>query len=131
LKALKGDSSDNIGGLKGIGPRTAARLLVEHGSLTALLDDPARMPAQHRDALLAQADRLRHVRALTTICREVPVSLDLAVCCVQQYDRQSAAALVRAMGLGRLAQRLPTYTEVAAPKPRKRKAVPAGQLALF
>src|SRR5262249_37712504 len=61
LKALKGDSSDNIGGLKGIGPRTAARLLVEHGSLTALLDDPARMPAQHRDALLAQADRLRHV----------------------------------------------------------------------
>jgi len=136
LKALKGDSSDNIAGLAGIGPKTAARLLTEHGGLEAVLTDPALVPEKHRGGLALHADRLRQARALTTICRDAPVRLELAACCVLEYDRAGAAALLRSMGLGRLAQRLPRFdapAEPAAPRPKPRR-VRAGsdlQLALF
>ena len=39
MLALMGDASDNVPGVKGIGPRTALPLLVEHGSIEALLDN--------------------------------------------------------------------------------------------
>jgi DNA polymerase-1 len=133
LKALKGDSSDNIAGLAGMGPKTAARLLAEHGGLDALLTDTA-APDKHREALLLHADRLRQARVLTTICRDVPVALDLATCCVDGYDRGQAIALLRSMGLARLIGRLPDYTRPKAAQPVKRattKRPPASQLSLF
>jgi DNA polymerase-1 len=151
LKALKGDSSDNIAGLRGIGPRTAARLLAEHGGLDALLADGpadgrngpadgrngADLSAKHREALRLHADRLRQARVLTTICRDVPIELDLAACCVHDYDRGQAAALLRSMGLARLVGRLPDYlgprteTPIKRKTPAPRRAAAGTQLSLF
>jgi DNA polymerase-1 len=141
LKALKGDPSDNIAGLRGIGPKTAAALLTEHGGLEALLVDGRAdgrngvvVPEKHRQALLEHADRLRQARMLTTICRDVPIELDLATCCVHEYDRGRAVALLRSMGLGRLAARLPDYGRPkTAPTPKRtpEKRSPSPQLRLF
>jgi len=118
LKALKGDSSDNIAGVPGIGPKTAARLLREHGGLDALL---SKLPETHHESV-------RQARMLTTICRDVPVALDLDRCCVL-YDLGRTTALLRSLGLGGLVRRLPGHRP--PPTPPKKKAPPPGQLALF
>jgi DNA polymerase I len=114
LKALRGDPSDNIPGLPGIGPKTAARLLAEHGSVEALLAALESLPARVGEPLRANAELLRRNHHLTTISRQAPVELDPDSCCVHEYDRRSAAATLRELGLGRLAARLPDW---AAPAP--------------
>ncbi len=76
--ALVGDSSDNVPGAPGIGPKTAVKLLSEYGSLDALLehaDDVS--PPRARASLLENGDDVRLSRRLVTIMTDLPVDLDL------------------------------------------------------
>lgn len=140
LKALAGDASDNIPNVPGIGARTAARLLAELGDIETMLSSPERLPARHRETLIAHAEHLRRNRALTTMRRDAPVRLDTAACRVDAFDHAAAAAHLRELGLGRLIGRIPDYHAPPAPPPgpaapgrtrsRRRPADPA-QLALF
>lgn len=73
LLALTGDSSDNIPGVPGIGPKTAATLLEEFGSLEGLLAGTATIKqAKRREVLEANADKARLSRKLVELMREVP-----------------------------------------------------------
>ena len=91
--ALRGDPSDKIPGARGVGAKTAASLLAEHGSLEALL-------AAGR--FEAEADALRLYRHIATMDAAAPLPpLD-----DQQPTWARAAALARDWGLGRLAGRL-------------------------
>jgi DNA polymerase I len=75
--ALVGDSADNVPGVRGVGEKTAQKLLAEHGTLEAVLAHAADVPTKKvRDALLADADRARLSKVLVTIHRDVPVALD-------------------------------------------------------
>jgi DNA polymerase-1 len=66
--ALVGDTSDNIPGLDGVGPKTAARWLERFGSLDAVLAHAQEVePERFRPALAAAADRLRLNLRLTTL----------------------------------------------------------------
>jgi DNA polymerase-1 len=70
--ALVGDTSDNIPGLDGVGPKTAARWLERFGSLDGVLAHAAEAePERFRPALAAAADRLRLNRRLTTLNLEL------------------------------------------------------------
>jgi DNA polymerase-1 len=138
LKALRGDPSDNIPGIPGVGPRTAARLLSEHGSVEAILSAVAALPPKLAETLRANAELLRRNHHLTTISRQAPVELDPATCCVHDYDRRAAAAMLRELGLGGLTLRLPDYraesTRPVKPpsRPKRRPAsVPGLQPTLF
>ena len=85
--ALVGDSADNIPGVRGIGEKTAQRLLAEYGTLDAVLEKAEDIAAKRvREALLAEADRARLSRDLVTIHRNVPVSLDLAALAAAEPD---------------------------------------------
>jgi DNA polymerase-1 len=103
--ALRGDPSDGLPGAKGIGAKTAATLLAEHGSLEALLDHAATrvtgLTPRVRGALTDQADQLRSFLDVATL-RPVDVQRPPDA----PLDAEGAAAAARERGMNRLAERL-------------------------
>jgi DNA polymerase-1 len=66
--ALMGDSVDNVPGIRGIGPKTATKLIVEHGDLeSALAAAPTMKASKLRDSLIEQADMARLSRVLVAL----------------------------------------------------------------
>lgn len=66
--ALVGDTSDNIPGVSGVGPKTAAKWLAEHGSLEGVLAHAGELnPERFRAVVAADAERLRRNRTITTL----------------------------------------------------------------
>ena len=79
VQALMGDSSDNIPGASGIGPKTAAALINEFGSLENLLANLDKIPQEKRRiGLKDDAERVRISKQLATLDSHVPVSDYLA-----------------------------------------------------
>jgi DNA polymerase-1 len=73
--ALTGDSSDNVPGVPGVGKKTAARLLGEHGTLDALLEAAAALPTgKLRENLLASRENALRSRSLVTLVKDVEVA---------------------------------------------------------
>jgi DNA polymerase I len=99
--ALRGDASDKIPGAKGVGPKTAAGLLVKYGSLEKLL-------AAGRFA--AQADDLRLYRSIATMNRSAPLPSLKS----QMPTWAKASALARQWELNRLADRLAGLAQAEA-----------------
>lgn len=108
-KALRGDASDNIPGVPGIGEKTASALIQQYGTLDEVLAAVESMPqGRVRSALEANAEMARLGRELVTIVQDVPgVELDLANCRLREYDREAAAALLEELGMPSLVARLP------------------------
>ncbi|MFH1497466.1 MAG: 5'-3' exonuclease H3TH domain-containing protein [Verrucomicrobiota bacterium] len=72
--ALVGDVSDNIPGLPGVGPKTAVKWLLEHGSIEGLIAAAASVkPDRFREVIAARADDLRRNLKLTTLNLALPV----------------------------------------------------------
>ena len=76
--ALIGDNSDNVPGVRGIGPKTAPGLLAEYGSLENILAHAREIEsARVRKALMENAEAARLSKQLVTIRTDAPVELDL------------------------------------------------------
>ncbi|MBY0401042.1 DNA polymerase I [Myxococcota bacterium] len=74
LRALVGDPSDNIPGVKGIGEKGAAKLILEYGDLDRLLAEAGSVAAKRsRESLLEQADAARLSRELSRLREDVPL----------------------------------------------------------
>lgn len=73
LKALMGDASDNIPGVKGIGEKTAINLIKEYESLENLYDKIDTVKGKTKDKLIEDKDNAFFSKELATIYREVPV----------------------------------------------------------
>ena len=78
LLGLAGDSSDNIPGVPGIGEKTAALLLQEHGTLESLLAAAATVKGKRGQALVEHAEMARLSARLATIVCDAPLELDPA-----------------------------------------------------
>ncbi len=80
LLALAGDPTDGYPGVKGIGRKTAALLLEQHGDVEQIIDRAQLLPGKHRDRVLAQVGDLRLFRRLATLVDDLalPVPLKLA-----------------------------------------------------
>jgi DNA polymerase I len=91
LLALMGDSSDNIPGIRGIGEKTAVKLLKEFGSLQSLLDDPSAVKnTKIREKLSNEAEMAKLSRELVTINTEVPLQISWKDMQVNtDYDRDA------------------------------------------
>lgn len=78
LQALIGDTSDNVPGVPGIGPKTAAQLLEDFGSLDAVLERAGEITAKkRRENLINHADDARMSKQLVTLRTDVPVEHSL------------------------------------------------------
>ncbi len=86
LLALMGDSADNFPGCPGIGPKTAAKLIGEFGSVEALLAGTERLKGKQREKVEQAVDDIRMSKFLATIRTDVPVELDLDALRITQPD---------------------------------------------
>ena len=85
--ALVGDSSDNIPGVRGIGPKTAVQLINEFGSLENILEHgDAIKQKRPREALKEYADDARLSKELVTIRSDLPIELNLEAFEVRDPD---------------------------------------------
>ena len=100
--ALRGDPADGLPGAKGVGPKTAAELLVKHGSLEAILDSAIReQRPKLRAALIEGRDDLLAFKDIATL-RDAGVDRPAD----RPTDWRGAAAAARERGMKRLAERL-------------------------
>jgi DNA polymerase-1 len=87
---LKGDTSDNIPGIPGIGDKTASDLLQRFGDLETVLASVDEISgAKRKENLVAHADDARMSKVLATIQPDVPVEIDVADCHSQEPDRSA------------------------------------------
>ena len=88
--ALVGDASDNIPGVKGVGDKTARKLIEQFGDLDAILEHASEVSGKRaREALASDADNARLSRNLVTIRLELPIDLDLEAFQVSEVDRDA------------------------------------------
>ena len=108
FKALKGDSSDNIPGVPGIGDKTAGRLLLEYGTLEELYENvEAVSPVKTRQALETHRERAMQGKILTTIVKDVPVNLDMEQVRFWTYSRQEVVDFLRELEFVTIIPRVP------------------------
>ena len=77
LKALQGDSSDNIPGVKGIGEKTALKLLQDYKTLDGVYENVGALSAKMQEKLLTDKDNAYMSYELATIYKEVPIEINL------------------------------------------------------
>ncbi len=133
LKALAGDPSDNIIGARGIGKKTAAKLLKQFGSVEAIyehLDEV--VPPRLREALLAGEALVRSNKRLATIARDLDCVLDLAACRVGAFERAEVLDLFHELEFRSLLDKLPQSQPGTRDAARAASAAPqAQQLSFF
>ena len=113
FKALRGDTSDNIPGVPGVGDKTAAKLVQEFGSVEALLERVDELPeGRLKTALKANADQIRLGKRMVTIVRDVPVELDLEHARWTRYDYDKARAVFDRFEFRQLLSRFPPPDQV-------------------
>jgi DNA polymerase-1 len=107
-KALKGDSTDNIPGVPGVGEKTASTLIRTWATLDALyehLDEVT--PEKLRPKLGDARERVLESRELMRLVHDVPVDLDLDAARIGRYDREEVIRLFREYEFRTLIERLP------------------------
>ena len=117
---LKGDTSDNIPGVPGIGDKTASQLLQTYGDLETVLSSIDGISgAKRKENLARHADDARVSKVLATMRRDVPVDLDVVAAASLTPDRSRLREVFREFELRDPLRRLEEFlgAEEAAPAP--------------
>jgi DNA polymerase-1 len=118
VQALMGDSVDNVPGVPGIGPKTAAQLIGEFGTLEAVLAAaPGMKPSKRRDALITHAEAARISRQLVILREDAPLPEPIARLETREPDRAVLAAWLTKQGFRSTLQRLGLDGSAPAPVP--------------
>src|SRR3979411_57726 len=113
FKALRGDTSDKLPGVPGVGDKTAAKLVQDFGSVEALLERVDELPeGRLKTSIKANADQVRLAKRMVTIPRDVPVELDLEAARWTRYDYDKARALFDRLEFRQLLSRFPPPDQV-------------------
>jgi len=105
--ALMGDAVDNVPGIRGIGPKTATKLIQEWGSLEgALAAAPTMKPSKMRDSLIEQAEMARLSRVLVQLKEDCPLPIPLDDFKLDAVPPEPLAAFLSEHGFTSLLKRL-------------------------
>lgn len=115
LQSLTGDSTDNVPGIPGIGPKTAAQLLEEFGDLDTLLARASEIKQnKRRENILAFADQTKISRELVTLKTDVPLDVDLDGLVLEPQDGPKLIGFLKAMEFTSLTRRVAEATDTDA-----------------
>ena len=108
LKALTGDSSDNIPGVPGIGEKTAGRFLQQYGTLESLYEHAAEISGpKTRQSLIDAHEQVLLNKRLVTIATDLDLRYDPDACRLRNYDREDVVALFTELEFRSLLKELP------------------------
>lgn len=115
LQSLTGDSTDNVPGVPGIGPKTAAQLIDQFGSLDSLLAHAQEIKQQkRRENIIAFADQARLARELVTLKDDVPLQTGLDDLLLEPTDGPRLISFLKAMEFNSLTRRVAEATNCDA-----------------
>src|SRR6476659_3186679 len=107
LMGLRGDTSDNIPGVPGIGEKTATQLLQQFGSLEAVLENVDQISGKKRkENLTEHADDARLSKELATLQYDIETGVDLAEAMASEPDRGALRDVMREFELRAVLERL-------------------------
>ena len=124
LLALMGDSADNFPGCPGVGPKTAAKLIGEFGSIDNMLDNTAKIKGKLREKVESAVDDIRMSKFLATIRTDVPIDLNLDSLKVEEPDTARLAEIFTELEFKSLLDKF-------VKKPQQQQKVVNQQLDLF
>ncbi|MBS5450058.1 MAG: DNA polymerase I [Coriobacteriia bacterium] len=110
---MKGDSSDNIPGVPGVGPKKAAALLNQYGTLDEVLAHAGEIKGKMGENLREHADDARVSRRVATIDCTAPVTFDAAAAAWPQFDPARVRAHFGELGFTQLTRRVLAYASAA------------------
>jgi DNA polymerase I len=120
-KALCGDKSDSIPGVRGIGDKTAVKLLNEFGDLATIYDRVEEIPGANGKKLIAGKDDADHSQYLAKIITDVPLEIELPETKLTGFDLQQVQPLLQTLELHRFTKDIEKLQEAfggaAAPDP--------------
>ncbi len=103
---LKGDTSDNIPGIPGIGEKTAAKLIGEYGSLEDVIEHADELKGKMGENLRSHVQDALDSRQVATIARDVPVECDMRELSWGEWDRSEVVEVFREYRFTSLIDRL-------------------------
>jgi len=107
LLGLMGDTSDNIPGAPGIGPKTARKLISEHGSVESLLGNTSALQGRQKEIIEQNREQILLSKRLATIEQDVPVEFRHAEFHRQDTDTDALRKLYEELEFRTMASRLP------------------------
>jgi DNA polymerase I len=120
-KALCGDKSDSIPGVRGIGDKTAVKLLNEFGDLATIYERVEEIPGANGKKLIAGKDDADHSQYLAKIITDVPLEVELIETKLTGFDFQQVQPLLQTLELHRFSKDIEKLQEAfggaAAPDP--------------
>lgn len=109
-KALMGDSSDNIPGVRGIGEKTAGKLIKEFVTLDNLYENVESVSsAKIRELLITHSDLAVMSKRLATIVTDVPIDIHFPDCHYGNMDAERVGLLFKKLGFRSLMNKIPSY----------------------
>lgn len=109
LKALMGDTSDNIPGVKGIGEKGGTTLIQQYGSLDGIYENIELIKGSTQQKLIEGKEMAYLSQRLARILKDLPIKLDLAHCVTQDFDIKEVEPLFRELEFRSLFDRLDKY----------------------
>src|SRR6516165_11443809 len=115
VQALIGDSTDNVPGVPGIGPKTAAQLIGEYGDLETLLSRASEIKQEkRRQTLIDNAEKARLSKRLVTLDDRVKLEVPLADLGVHEPNYKRLIAFLKAMEFSSLTRRVAEFAGIEA-----------------
>jgi DNA polymerase I len=111
LIGLKGDTSDNIPGIPGIGDKTAAELMIRYGSLEGVLEHAEELSPARAKNVAAHADQARASKVLATMQRDLDIACDPAELVLEPPDRSELREIFRKFEFRGLLSRIDVLEE--------------------
>jgi DNA polymerase-1 len=106
FKALRGDSSDNVPGVPGVGDKTATKLLQDYDTVEGIYKGLKKVEGKLRDKLAEAQAQVELSKELVTLQKDAPIKLDFDAARFGEFDRERAVTLFRELGFRSLLARV-------------------------